>query len=137
MVRSVTVTDQDAFILNAYGEGLAINSAYREYHRSPFHKGWTWQTKSKNDLLIGGFGPAAQDKMPRARSPLRNRPSLVWTTGDATVASQIHAARRPGATPTRRRGLVDQRYFILRDRVTLNAPERFPGCCTRKKISRG
>src|SRR5437868_5284868 len=54
--------DQDAFIVNAYGEGLAIDSAYREFHNSPHHDKWTRQTISKNDLLIDGVGQKAKDK---------------------------------------------------------------------------
>ena len=54
--------DQNSFILNAYGEGLAINSAYREFHNSPHHAQWTRQTISKNALLIDGAGQKAQSK---------------------------------------------------------------------------
>ena len=69
--------DQNAFILNAFGEGLAINSAYREFHRSPHHKEWTWQTKSKNALLIDGARPeGAGQEGDRQDHAFRNRPPL-------------------------------------------------------------
>jgi hypothetical protein len=116
--------DQNAFILNAYGEGLAINSAYREFHRSPHHQQWTWQTKSKNDLLIDGLGQKAQDKKATGKiTRFETSPRYVWTTGDATVAYRA-GAKDSGKIQRVTRDLVfiDQRYVVLRDRVELAAP---------------
>ena len=118
--------DQNAFILNAYGEGLAINSAYREFHRSPHHQQWTWQTKSKNDLLIDGLGQKPQDKQSTGRiTRFETSPRYVWTTGDATVAYQT-GQNEPGKIQRVTRDLVfiDQRYVVLRDRVVLATPGR-------------
>ena len=116
--------DQNAFILNAYGEGLAINSAYREFHRSPHHQQWTWQTKSKNDLLIDGLGQKPQDKKATGKiTRFETSPRSVWTTGDATVAYQT-GQKEPGKIQRVTRDLVfiDQRYVVLRDRVVLATP---------------
>ena len=116
--------DQNAFILNAYGEGLAINSAYREYHRSPHHQQWTWQTKSKNDLLIDGLGQKPQDKKATGKiTRFETSPRYAWTTGDATVAYQT-GQKEPGKIQRVTRDLVfiDQRYVVLRDRVVLATP---------------
>ena len=118
--------DPNAFILNAFGEGLAINSAYREFHRSPHHKEWTWQTKSKNALLIDGLGQKAQDKKATGKiTRFETGPRYVWTTGDATVAYQ---AGQPESDRVQRvtRDLVfiDQRYVVLRDRVELATPAK-------------
>jgi hypothetical protein len=116
--------DQNAFILNAYGEGLAINSAYREFHRSPHHKQWTWQTKSKNDVLIDGLGQKPQDKKATGKiTRFETAPRYVWTTGDATVAYRT-GAKDPGQIQRVTRDLifVDQRYVVLRDRVVLATP---------------
>lgn len=113
--------DQNAFILNAYGEGLAINSAYREFHRSPLHKEWTWQTKSKNTLLIDGLGQKPQDKTATGkitRFETSNR--FVWTTGDATAAYQTLRPKGRVRRVTRDLVFVDRRYVVLRDRVTLS-----------------
>jgi len=118
--------DQNAFILNAYGEGLAINSAYREYHRSPHHQQWTWQTKSKNDLLIDGLGQKSQDKRATGKiTRFETSSRYVWTTGDATVAYQT-GQNEPGRIQRVTRDLVfvDQRYVVLRDRVVLASPGR-------------
>jgi hypothetical protein len=115
--------DQNAFILNAYGEGLAINSAYREYHRSPFHQQWTWQTKSKNAVIIDGLGQKAQDKSATGRI-VRYVASdrFVCTTGDATVAYQTLQPKGQVRRATRDLVFIDRRYVVLRDRVELATP---------------
>jgi acetyl esterase/lipase len=113
--------DQNAFILNAYGESLAINSAYREFHGSPHHKDWTRQTKSKNALLINGLGQKAQDKKATGkitRYEIKDR--YVWTTGDATVAYK--SAQNGVQCVTRDLVFIDQRYVVVRDHVELAAP---------------
>ena len=115
--------DQDAFILNAYGESLAINSAYREYHNSPHHDKWTRQTKSKNDLLIDGVGQKPRDKNATGRiTRFTATDRTVWTTGDATVAYQLAQTAGRVRRVTRDVVFVDRRYFVLRDRVELTTP---------------
>jgi hypothetical protein len=115
--------DQNAFILNAFGEGLAINSAYREFHRSPHHKEWTWQTKSKNALLIDGQGQKPQDKTASGKiTRFETADRYVWTTGDATAAYQKMQPDGRVQRVTRDLVFVDRRYVVLRDRVALNAP---------------
>jgi hypothetical protein len=116
--------DQNAFILNAYGEGLAINSAYREYHNSPHHDQWTRQTKSKNDLLIDGVGQKAQDKDASGKiTRYEESERTVWTTGDATAAYQAsEQAKNRVLRVTRDLVLVDRRYVVLRDHVVLSSP---------------
>jgi hypothetical protein len=116
--------DQNAFIVNAYGEGLAINSAYREFHRSPHHQQWTWQTKSKNDVLIDGIGQKAQDKTATGKiTRFEASPRYVWTTGDATPAYQA-GQKEHGKIQRVTRDLVfvDRRYVVLRDCVVLATP---------------
>ena len=113
--------DQNTFILNAYGEGLAINSAYREFHGSPHHKEWTRQTRSKNDLLIDGLGQKAQDKKSTGKiTRFETSPRYVWTTGDATVA--YRTLNDNVQRVTRDLVFIDQRYVVLRDRVDLAMP---------------
>jgi hypothetical protein len=115
--------DQNAFILNAYGEGLAINSAYREYHGSPFHKQWTWQTKSKNDVLIDGLGQKPQDKKATGKiTRFEVKDRYVWTTGDATGAYQSLQPKGRIQCVTRDLVFIDQRYLVVRDHVALATP---------------
>ena len=115
--------DQNSFILNAYGEGLAINSANREFHRSPHHKDWTWQTMSKNAILIDGEGQAQQDKHATGRiTRFETGDRFVWTTGDALVAYQTQQPAGRLRRVTRDLIFVDQRYLVVRDRVDANEP---------------
>lgn len=112
--------DQNSFILNAFGESLAINSAYREFHRSPHHKEWTWQTKSKNGILIDGLGQKPQDKKATGRiTRYEESARAVWTTGDATVAYQSMQPKGRVKRVTRDLVFIDSRYIVLRDRVEL------------------
>ena len=116
--------DQLGFILNAFGEGLAINSAYREFHNSPHHEQWTRQSRSKNVLLIDGVGqkPKSKDAIGRI-TRFEQKARTVWTTGDATTAYQL-AQKTQGRVRrvTRDVVFIDQRYFVLRDRVVLATP---------------
>lgn len=115
--------DQNAFILNAFGEGLIINSAYREFHRSPHHQEWTWHTISKNALLIDGLGQKAQDEKATGKiTRFEAKDRYVWTTGDATVAYQTLQPKGRVQRVTRDLVFVDQRYLVLRDRVALTTP---------------
>lgn len=116
--------DQNAFILNAYGESLAIDSAYREFHNSPHHQGWTRQTISKNDLLIDGLGQKAQSKAATGKiTRYEEKPRYVWTTGDATVAYQSGQKEKSRVQRvTRDLVFIDSRYVVLRDRVVLATP---------------
>ncbi|HMP83288.1 MAG TPA: alpha/beta hydrolase fold domain-containing protein [Verrucomicrobiota bacterium] len=115
--------DQNAFILNAFGEGLAINSSYREYHNSPIHNEWTRQTKSKNAILIDGKGQKAQDKTATGSiTRFEKGGRFVWTTGDATIAYQTAQPAGRVQRVTRDLVFVDQRYVVIRDRVKLTTP---------------
>jgi len=115
--------DQNGFILNAFGESLAINSAYREYHGSPIHKEWTRQTKSKNTVLIDGEGQKAQDKTATGNiTRFETDKRFVWTAGDATAAYQTTQPKGRVQRVTRDLVFVDGRYVVLRDRVKLSTP---------------
>ena len=118
--------DQLGFILNAYGEGLAINSAYREFHNSPHHEQWTRQSRSKNVILIDGVGQLPKSEKSTGRiTRFEQTPRSVWATGDATVAYQA-AQKVKGRVQRVTRDLVfiDRRYVVLRDRVVLPTPGR-------------
>jgi hypothetical protein len=115
--------DQNSFILNAYGEGLAINSAYREFHNSPHHARWTRQTISKNAVLIDGLGQKAQSKDATGRiTRYETGPRHVWTTGDATQAYELMQPKGHVRQVTRDLIFIDNRYVVLRDHIILSNP---------------
>lgn len=117
--------DQNAFILNAYGESLAINSGYREFHRSPHHQGWTWQTKSKNALLIDGLGQKPQDIAATGRIvKFDTGARFEHALGDATAAYQSLQPKGRVKSVLRDLVFIDRRYVVIRDRVELATPGR-------------
>jgi hypothetical protein len=48
--------DQNAFIIEAFGRGLAIATGYYPWYGSPHHDGWTRATKAVNSILVDGEG---------------------------------------------------------------------------------
>lgn len=116
--------DQNSFILNAWGENLLINSGYREYHRSPHHKAVTQQTLSKNAVLIDGKGQKPQVKNARGKIlGLESGDRFIWTAGDATEAYNTQQEKPIVEEARRDVVMVDQRYFVTRDRVRLSEPK--------------
>lgn len=53
--------NQNAFVLSAYGEPLAVSSGYQPFYGSPHHREWTWQTKASNSVGVGGEGQRVGD----------------------------------------------------------------------------
>ncbi|WOO41216.1 heparinase II/III domain-containing protein [Rubellicoccus peritrichatus] len=115
--------DQNAFILSAYGEPLAINSGYREYHRSPHHKGHTRQTLSKNALLINKEGQPVQDKNAKGEiTGFVDDASMVWVRGDATTAYRGNSKLAVVELAQRDILMLGKRFFVIRDQVNLSEP---------------
>lgn len=115
--------DQNAFILNAFGKNLAINSGYREYHRSKIHKYYTRQTTSKNALLIDTRGQDVQNKEASGRITHYERSGRIdWARGDARVAYQTMQPSIELEVVTRDVVFVDETYFVIRDRVEASEP---------------
>ncbi len=113
---------QNAFVLNAYGENLAVTGAYREWHNSPHHEGWTRLTKSKNAILINGRGQKPKDLASKGRiTRFTVSPRAAWTTGDATAAYALEQPQQVRRV-TRDFVFVDQRYVVIRDVVDLASP---------------
>ncbi|MEA2063680.1 MAG: DUF4962 domain-containing protein, partial [Gemmatimonadota bacterium] len=48
--------DQNAFLISAYGQRLAIQSGFRPWYGSPFCKEFYWNSLSKNTILVNGRG---------------------------------------------------------------------------------
>jgi len=113
--------DQNAFILNAYGENLAINAGYREFHGSPMHRKFTRQTRSKNAILINGEGQEVQDRSATGRiTDYRTGERFVLATGDATMACNTRQPANRVGRAIRDVVMVDRRFFVIRDRIRLN-----------------
>lgn len=80
-------SDQNAFVLYAYGDALAISSGYYPWSRSPHHESWTNQTLSKNSLLFDGRGQSIFSVDAAAQVlGLFHSDQYDYTAGDATSA---------------------------------------------------
>lgn len=116
---------QNAFILNAYGQNLAIASGYREFHNSPHHNAWTRQTRSKNALLIDGEGQKPQSRDATGEIiHFAVMPRATWTAGDATAAYRANPKLRYVERVRRDLVFIDRRYVVLCDTVDLAQPGR-------------
>jgi len=79
--------DQNAFILHAYGEPLAIASGYYPYYASPHHSQWTWETKAANSILVDGQGQQTRDWDSTGRiARFATNDYAHYALGDATPA---------------------------------------------------
>lgn len=67
--------DQNAFVMHAFGEPLAISTGCYDHYASPHHKSWTWQTKAANSITVNGEGQTI-------RSPLAKGRIAAFATGD-------------------------------------------------------
>jgi hypothetical protein len=115
--------DQNAFILNAFGENLAINSGYREYHRSPHHAFYTRETRSKNAILIDHRGQEVQSKASTGEIVhFETGDRYAWAAGEAAPAYQLLQNNLNLETVRRDLVFVDQRYLVVRDRIVANKP---------------
>ncbi|WP_371069036.1 DUF4962 domain-containing protein [Sediminibacillus sp. JSM 1682029] len=115
--------DQNAFVLHAFGDPLAIHSGYYVAFNSTMHTNWRRQTISKNAILIDGKGQyAGKDKFLAKDAcgqieTVEQKKNYAYIRGDATAAYQYDV---PYLTRyTRETYFVDDSYFILVDTVNL------------------
>ncbi|MBD2862658.1 DUF4962 domain-containing protein [Paenibacillus oceani] len=118
--------DQNAFLLHAFGEPLAIESGYYVAFGSTMHLQWRRQTRSKNVILIDGQGQyAGPDKV--LNMAASGTVLEVCDTGDCSfVRSDATAAYRQLVPDlksyVREIYFVGQSYFVIVDYVDLEQP---------------
>ncbi|HHT28576.1 MAG TPA: DUF4962 domain-containing protein [Firmicutes bacterium] len=79
--------DQNAFVLYAYGDGVAISTGLYPWSRSPHHDQWTNQTLSKNSILIDGRGQSTFDFDAKGEIlGLFHSSGYDYTAGEAVVS---------------------------------------------------
>jgi hypothetical protein len=113
--------DQNAFLLYAYGEDLAIQSGHYVAFNSTMHREWRRQTRSKNAVLIGGKGQYADRDKALAKKAhgriveVREAVDHVFIRGDATEA---YAVANPDVLAAERDVyFAHDSYFVFVDRV--------------------
>ncbi|MBU0611700.1 MAG: DUF4962 domain-containing protein, partial [Armatimonadetes bacterium] len=79
--------NQNAFVLEAFGEPLAISSGYYQRYGSPHHAQWTWETKAHSAILVDGKGQVTRSFASRGKiTEFENSEQFCYTTGDAAEA---------------------------------------------------
>lgn len=118
--------DQNAFVLHAFGEPLAIHSGYYVAFNSTMHMNWRRQTISKNAILIDGKGQFAEKDKFIAKNAkgkieaVEEHEDYVYIKANATDAYQYYT---PGLQNyVRETYFVNQSYFILIDTIDLDQP---------------
>ncbi|MHB8997042.1 MAG: DUF4962 domain-containing protein [Armatimonadota bacterium] len=77
--------DQNSFVINAYGEKLAIDSGYYDWFGSPHFKEYSVLTKAHNAILVNGLGQ--DSRKPGADGEITawfDSPGYGYTVGDAS-----------------------------------------------------
>jgi hypothetical protein len=78
---------QNAFVIEAFKEPLAISSGYRQVHGVPHHRQWVWQTKAHNSILVDNEGQVPRRRISNGRIfEYREQDDYLYTAGDATRA---------------------------------------------------
>jgi hypothetical protein len=119
--------DQNAFLLYAFGEDLAIQSGYYVAFNSTMHRRWRRQTISKNAILIDGKGQYAEGDKAIAKKAggriiaVREEPTHVFISGDATAAYQ--AANPLVLKAERDIYFAHSDFIVMVDRVECAQPQ--------------
>ncbi len=113
--------DQNCFVLEAYGEALAIASGYYNYYGSPHHDKWTRQTKAKCGITFdGGQGQDRGWQAQGAITDFIHGRAFDLVTGDATRAYGGRLSRALREVVHVRPGI-----FVIRDDLASDEPRTF------------
>jgi hypothetical protein len=81
--------DQNAFLLEAFGQPLLIDSGYYPWYGSPHDYSWTKQTRAHNALLFNGKGQGVMNVAAAGCiTAFVTTADFDYTAGDATEAYQ-------------------------------------------------
>jgi hypothetical protein len=79
--------DQNAYVIEAFGHGLAIATGYYPWYGSPHHHRWTRSTRAVNSILVDGQGqvPRRWDAQGELTG-FRSVPGFDYAEGEAAPA---------------------------------------------------
>ncbi len=130
--------DQNAFVLHAFGEPLAIQSGHYVGFWSEMHMNWRRHTKSKNAVLVDGIGQFAElrkttkaeemngsaksqfDRLISSNGKIEaceKREDCVYLRGDAAAA--FHKTIPYLAENKRHILFAEEKFFVVIDEITL------------------
>ncbi|MBI4604807.1 MAG: DUF4962 domain-containing protein [Planctomycetes bacterium] len=79
--------DQNAFVLEAFGRGLAIATGYYPWYGSPHHHDWTRATRAVSSVLVDGEGQVRRSRDARgAIVAFRSEAGYDYAEGEAGAA---------------------------------------------------
>ena len=113
--------DQNAFVLHAFGQTLAIASGYYDAYGTPHHHCWTRQTKAVNAITLAGQGqrPCDVSAVGRiAKSRAARRYGYVCGRAAAAYKGQLDKADRHVV-------FADSRYFVIVDDLASPVADNF------------
>ncbi|MDA0748933.1 MAG: heparinase II/III family protein, partial [bacterium] len=104
--------DQNSFVIEAFGEPLAIPSGLYALYSSVHHHGWTRQTRAHNAVTFDGAGQIVRSpEAVGAITAFHTDERLTYTLGDASAAYGDRIKRC-----TREVFCLDRKFFVLVDR---------------------
>lgn len=98
--------DQNAYVIEAFGRGLAIATGYYPWYGSPHHVRWTRATQAVNSILVDGEGQVQRNWLANGRlTAFESVDGYDYAEGEAAPAYQGRLERfrrhavhvRPGA----------------------------------------
>jgi hypothetical protein len=113
--------DQNAFVVEAFGRGLAIATGYYPWYGSPHHSQWTRATRAVNSILVDGQGQVQ-------RSPAAKGAITAFLHGEGYDYTEGEAGAAYGDKLKRfRRHVVHVRpgVFVILDDLTATKPATF------------
>jgi len=113
--------DQNAFVIEAFGRGLALATGYYPWYGSPHHHNWTRATRAVNSVLVDGQGQVARRWDAKGRvTAFRSVDGYDYVEGEAGPAYG-------GRLKQFRRHVVHVRpgIFVLLDRLAAPKPATF------------
>lgn len=105
--------DHNSFVLEAFGEPLAIPSGLYTLYGSAHHHGWTRQTRAHNAVTFDGAGQIVRSPDAVGRfTAFHTDPTFTYAVGDATAAygDRVRLVQRSVLC-------MDNTFFVLVDRM--------------------
>lgn len=113
--------DQNAFVIEAFGEALAPVTGYYPWYGSPHHQNWTRDTKAVNSVLVNGEGQVK-------RKWSANGEITAYQSGEGYDYVEGEAAPAYGGRLDRfRRHVVHSRpgIFVIYDDLVAKTPSTY------------
>ena len=120
--------DQNAFLLEAFGQPLLIDSGYYPWYGSPHDYSWTKQTRAHNALLFNGKGQGVMNLDAAGRvTAFVTTADFDYTAGDATDAYQQPCLpnKTTGVVPHPELCAVDEGVVRVRRHIVFVRPNAF------------